>query len=61
MLNRANIEEVEKILGSISRQNAHILFLQHFSDFSEFFINKQTKVVSRETDKLLIYSNTFRV
>ena len=39
MLNRANIEEVEKILGSISRQNAHILFLQHFSDFSEFFIN----------------------
>ena len=43
MLNRANIEEVEKILGSISRQNAHILFLQHFSDFSEFFINTISK------------------
>ena len=39
MLNRDNIQEVEKILGTISRQNAHILFLQHFSDFSEFFIN----------------------
>ena len=39
MLNRDNIHEVEKILGSISRQNGHILFLQHFSDFSEFFIN----------------------
>jgi hypothetical protein len=43
MLNRANIEEVEKILGSISRQNGHILFLQHFSDFSEFFINTISK------------------
>ena len=39
MLNRDNIQEAEKILGTISRQNAHILFLQHFSDFSEFFIN----------------------
>ena len=39
MLNRDNIQEVEKILGTISRQNAHILFLQHFSGFSEFFIN----------------------
>ena len=39
MLNRDNRQEVEKIIGSISRQRAHILFLQHFSDFSEFFIN----------------------
>ena len=43
MLNRNNIQEIEKILGTISRQNAHILFLQHFSDFSEFFINTVSK------------------
>ena len=39
MLNRDNLQEVEEILGTISRQRAHLLFLQHFSDFSEFFIN----------------------
>ena len=39
MLNRDNLKEVEEILGTISRQRAHLLFLQHFSDFSEFFIN----------------------
>ena len=39
MLNRDNLHEVEEILGTISRQRAHLLFLQHFSDFSEFFIN----------------------
>ena len=43
MLNRNNIQEIEKILGTISRQNGHILFLQHFSDFSEFFINTVSK------------------
>ena len=41
MLNRENRQEVEKILGTISRQRAHILFLQHFSGFSEFFINTE--------------------
>ena len=39
MLNHDNFKEVEEILGTISRQRAHLLFLQHFSDFSEFFIN----------------------
>ena len=39
MLNPTNLPEVENILATVSKKNGHLMFLQHMSSFSEFFLN----------------------